>query len=314
MLSRRHIRIKVLQALYSYYRDEQPDLAIGLRNLNKSLERIYDLYLYDLSSISEIRNAALERIELASKKHRPTDEDVNPNRAFVDNKVLALVAENMQLGQAKEDRHVSWSEYKDQFKKVFKTIREEDEQYFRYMRSKPHSFKDDKKLVKYLYATYICQNEFLHQFYEDENIHWADDLDAAQMMTTKTLKTMDETSTEHHPLVKLFKDKEDEAFGGLLYRKVIARNEEFEQMISNKTSNWETDRIAIIDILLMKMALAELMEFNEIPIKVTLNEYIELAKQYSTPKSGNFINGVLDRLVIELKEEDKIVKIGRGLL
>lgn len=314
MLSRRHIRIKVLQALYGFYRDDNPDMAISLRNLNRSLERIYELYLYDISTLREIRHAAAERLELAGKKHIQTDEDMNPNSTFVDNKVLKLVDENRQLSNLIEDKHISWSDNREQFKKIFKKIREEDEAYFKYMRSAPHDFRADKKLVKYLYANYICNNEFLHQHYEDVYIHWADDLDAAQMMTTKTLKTMDESSDENHRLVKLFKDKEDENFGALLFRKAVANNSRFEKMISEKTRNWETDRIAIIDILLMKMALAELVEFKEIPIKVTLNEYIELAKQYSTPKSGNFINGVLDRLVIELKENNEIVKIGRGLL
>ena len=314
MLSRRHIRIKVLQALYGFLRDDDPDLAVSLRNLNRSLERIYELYLYDISTLREVRGAALERIELASRKLRPTDEDLNPNRTFADNKVLKLVDENKQLRQLVEDKHISWSDYRDQFKKVFKKVREEDDAYFKYMRSAPHDFRSDKKIVKYIYANYICNNEFLHQHYEDVNIHWADDLDAAQMMTTKTLKTMDETSDANHRLVKLFKDKEDEQFGGLLFRKVVASNAKYEKMISDKTKNWETDRIALIDILLMKMALTELLEFSEIPIKVTLNEYIELAKQYSTPKSGNFINGVLDRLVLELKESNQIKKMGRGLL
>ena len=314
MLSRRHIRIKVLQALYGFYRDDNPDMVLSLRNLNRSLERIYELYLFDISTLREIRHAAADRLELAGKKHIQTDEDLNANSTFVNNKVLKLVDENRQLSNLIEDKHVSWSDNREQFRKIFKKIREEDDAYFKYMRSAPHHFRSDKKLVKYLYANYICNNEFLHQHYEDVYIHWADDLDAAQMMTTKTLKTMDESSDENHRLVKLFKDKEDEGFGALLFRKVVANNSRFEKMISEKTRNWETDRIAIIDILLMKMALAELVEFKEIPIKVTLNEYIELAKQYSTPKSGHFINGVLDRLVIELKENNEIVKIGRGLL
>ena len=229
MLSRRHIRIKVLQALYSFYRDDDPDMAVSLRNLNRSLERIYELYLYDMATIREIRHAAADRLELAGKKHIQTDEDINPNRTFVDNKVLKLVDENRQLTNLLEDKHISWSEFRDQFRKIFKKIREEDEAYFKYMRSAPHDFRSDKKLVKHIYANYICNNEFLHQHYEDVYIHWADDLDAAQMMTTKTLKTMDESSDENHHLVKLFKDKEDKEFGGLLFRKVVANNERFEK-------------------------------------------------------------------------------------
>ncbi len=261
----------------------------------------------------EIHLAAEERLELAKQKLRPTEEDLNPNRAFVDNKVLLLLKENVRLNAMLEEKHISWSEYRDQFKKIFNRIREDD-QYLRFMHLPNRTFGDDKKIVKYLYATYICENEFFHQFYEDLYIHWADDLDAAQMMTTKTIKTFKETSDEFHPLVKLFKDKDDETFGQILFRKVVNNNAEYEKLIGERTKNWEADRIAIIDNLLMKMALAELTEFEEIPIKVTLNEYIELSKQYSTPKSANFVNGVLDKLVNDLKETNRIKKVGRGLL
>ncbi len=313
MLSRRHIRIKTLQALYAFYRDEDPNTAIALKNLNHSLQRIYDLYLTDICTIREILAVAEERIEASGKKLQPTQEDLNPNMAFVENRVLHLLKQNVRLNALVGEKGISWSEYHDQFKKIFTKIRE-DQQYLRYMNLPNRSFADEKKIVKYIYATYICENEFFHQYYEDSYIHWADDLDAAQMMTTKTLKTMKESSDEFHPLVKLFKDKDDENFGPTLFRKVVNNNAEYEKLISERTKNWEADRIAIIDNLLMKMALAELMEFEEIPIKVTLNEYIELSKQYSTPKSANFVNGVLDKLVMDLKEKNQIVKVGRGLL
>jgi N utilization substance protein B len=313
MLSRRHIRIKVLQALYGHYQSDNPDTVISLRNLKRSLDRIFELYLYDISTLREILRAAEDKVELGSKKLRPSQEDLDPNLNFVNNKVLRLIAENVQLSNAISDKSVSWSEYREHFKKIYNQLKDDDF-YNRFMSNTEHSFKEDKKLVKYVYATYICNNEFLHQFYEDLYIHWADDLDAAQMMTTKTMKTMDEHSNASHPLVKLFKDSGDEDFGQMLFRKVTANNAKYEKWISDKTSNWDTDRIAVVDILLMKMALAEFTEFQEIPTKVTLNEYIELSKQYSTPRSGIFINGVLDKLVLDLKESKDIIKVGRGLL
>jgi N utilization substance protein B len=313
MLSRRHIRIKVLQALYAFYRDDEPDAAIAIKNLNHSLQRIYDLYLHDISSIKQILLVAEERIENAPTKLQPSAEDLNPNLAFVQNRVLQLIKKNVRLNDLLEKKGIGWRGYHDQFKKIFARVRD-DQQYLRFMNLPARSFADEKKIVKYIYASYICENEFLHQYYEDEYIHWADDLDAAQMMTTKTLKTMKQTSDAYHPLVKLFKDKDDEDFGPTLFRKVVNHNDEYERLISERTKNWEADRIAIIDNLLMKMAIAEFMEFQEIPIKVTLNEYIELSKQYSTPKSANFVNGVLDKLVIDLKEKNSIVKVGRGLL
>ncbi len=313
MLSRRHIRIKVLQALYSYFRDDERNQVQAIKALQRSLDRIYELYIWDLSTLRELLKAAEERIEISRNKLRPTPEDINPNLAFIHNKVLNLIHANVRLSKQIEERHVSWLEYNEQFKKIYTRLRE-DEFYLRYMAQSEHTFAEDKKLVKYVYATYICANEFLHQFYEDKNIHWADDLDAAQMMTTKTIKTLKESSDEFHGLVALYKDKSDEEFGPLLFRKVLANNVYYEKLISERTRNWEADRIAIIDHLLMRMALAELTSFPEIPIKVTLNEYIELSKEYSTPKSAIFINGVLDKLVADLKEKNEIAKVGRGLL
>lgn len=313
MLARRHIRIKVLQALYGFYRDDYADSVIALKNLNKSLERIYELYLYDIATLREIHKIAQERIALLKKKLRPTKEDLNPNMRFVNNQVLQLISDNVQLDNLIEEHHISWTEYKDHFKKLFTQIREDDV-FFKYMNGPEPGLSGDKALIKYIYSKYVCNNEFIHQIYEDKYIHWADDLDAAQMMTTKTIKTFNEHSTAGHRLVKLFKDQADENFGTILFRKVISNNQEFEKLISEKTKNWETDRIAVIDNLLMKMALAEFTEFSDIPVKVTLNEYIELSKEYSTPKSGNFINGILDKMVIDLKAKNKIKKMGRGLL
>jgi len=313
MLARRHIRIKVLQALYGFFSDDNSDIKAATRNLDRSLDRIYELYIYDLSTLKEILRAAEERIEIARQKLRPTPEDIQPNLTFVQNKVLRLIDDNIDLFNAQEKYHINWGEYREQFKKIVNRFRE-DREFLRYMTLPNRSFKDEKQIVKYLYSEYVCNNEFFHQFYEDAFLHWADDLDAAQMMTTKTLKTMDEKSDATHPLVKLYKDNDDEEFGGLLFRKVIANNNRYTAWIAEKTQNWETDRIATIDFLLMKMALAEFVEFEEIPIKVSLNEYIELSKEYSTPKSAPFINGVLDKLVADLKENGTIKKIGRGLL
>jgi N utilization substance protein B len=313
MLARRHIRIKVLQALYGFYRDDNPDMVSALKNLTRSLDRIYDLYLYDLVSLTEILSAAEGRISLGRKKHMPRADEVNPNQNFVNNRVLLLLKNNVRLNKMVAEKHISWAEYKEHFKKVVIKLMD-DEEFQRYMRIEEPSFADDKKLVKYIYATYVSENEFLHNIYEDMSIHWADDLDAAQMMTSKTIKTLKEDSDEYHPLVKLYKDKEDETFGVQLFRKVVGSSKIYETLIAERTKNWESDRIATVDNILMKMAIAEFLGFQEIPVKVTLNEYIELAKEYSTPKSATFINGVLDKLVIDLREKNEIIKIGRGLL
>lgn len=340
MLTRRHIRIKVLQALYGFSQTSEPDLVFSLKELDQSLKRIYELYLYELRILTEMHRLAEERIETNRNKFRPTQEDLNPNTKWVDNRVLQVLAKNEHLQRVFEDYKVHWGEHRDILIKVYKDFRESDV-YKRYMESGSSSLKEDKQVLKIFYAEFITQNETLHQLYEDLNMHWADDLDAAQMMVTKTIKSFQEVEGQVYSkisvpegeeaasaadlpdgydvlknkvVVDLYKDEDDAAFGQKLLRHTVNESDENEKLISAKTKNWDTDRIASIDILLMKMALSELVHFEEIPVKVTLNEYIDLSKEYSTPKSGQFINGILDKLVAQLRDEKRIVKVGRGLL
>ena len=313
MLSRRHIRIKVLQALYQSSQDDNFELAVGLRKLNRSIERIYELYLYELKGLADILQIAHERIEQKKNRKLPSHEDLNPNLKFVENSFLNWLSSNKAYLRGIEKFAINWGDDRDLFKKVFKNFQESPE-YTDYMSSKETSIEEDKKLVKILYGKYLIHNENIHQFYEEKDLHWADDLDAAQMMVAKTLKAFDQNSDEDSPLPHLLKDESDAEFADILFKKSILANERYEKLIHEKAKNWEMDRIASIDIMLMKMALAELVNFNQIPVKVTLNEYIEISKEYSTPKSGNFINGILDKLRQELTESGEIKKIGRGLL
>lgn len=340
MLTRRHIRIKVLQALYGFTQSPDPNLAISLKELRKSLDKIYDLYLFELRVFLEVHKMAEERIEKNRQKFRPTDEDLNPNTKFVNNRVLRALAMSAPLQREFEDRKIHWGDSRDLLQTVFNEFRQ-SETFERYMNSGSSSLKEDKQLLKIFYAEFIVNNETLHAHYEDLDMHWADDLDAAQMFVVKTIKSFQEVSgvvysklsrgiqEEAKSLsdlpagydlhaakltVDLYKDEDDANFGELLLRYTVNEAADNEKLISSKTKNWDTDRIAAVDILLMKMAISELMHFDQIPVKVTLNEYIDLSKEYSTPKSGQFINGILDKLVLQLKEEKKIVKVGRGLM
>lgn len=340
MLTRRHIRIKVLQALYGLNLGTQDDLVPVLKELEKSLDRIYELYLYELRIFLEMLQMAEERIEKNRNKFRPTEEDLNPNLKFVNNRVLRALKDNAPLQRAFENHKVHWADHREILFKIFNEFRD-SEIFTRYMNSGQNSLKEDKQVLKIFYAEFVTENESLHQFYEDISMHWADDLDAAQMFVTKTLKSFQEVNNfvfskaslpegrevktlndlpagydlQHSKLtVELYKDEDDANFGRMLLRYTANEAAQNEKLISSKTKNWDTDRIASIDILLMKMALSELVHFDQIPIKVTLNEYIDLSKEYSTPKSGQFINGILDKLVLQLKEENKIVKVGRGLM
>lgn len=341
MLTRRHIRIKVLHALYGFEQRSDKDLAKSLKDLKQDLDSIFDLYLYELKGLLQFLYAAQDRIETNRNKHLASREDLKPNMRFVNNRVFQFLENNEALNNLFESRRIKWGEHRDSFKKLYRELMTTEE-YRRYMEGHD-SFANDKKIIKFIYGRFMVSNESLHSIYEDMNIHWADDLDAAQMMTVKTLKVMMEVNgtiaskvnfapevltkiekskklpsnfiPENQELtVQLFKDKSDKEFGPKLFSKAVNRTSEFEEKISDKTSNWEADRIAMLDRVLMKLALTELTEFPDIPVKVTLNEYIELSKMYSTPKSSQFVNGVLDKITAEYKKIGEIKKIGRGLL
>lgn len=313
MLSRRHIRIKVLQALYEYFQNEGTEMTRGNKRLLESIHGIYDLYLFELKALSDLLRIAEDEIDRRKNKRLPTAEDLNPSTRFVDNLFLNWLKTNINFNKQIELNHVSWGENKETLRNIYKQMEGSDE-YQEYIALSANDIDADKKFVKWVYGTYIVNSDLVHQLYEDKNMHWADDLDAAQMMVTKTIKRFTAEMDEFSPLPKLIKDTDDIAFAETLYKKCIANSEAYEQLIHEKAVNWEMDRIALIDIILMKQAIVELTNFKEIPIKVTFNEYIELSKEYSTPKSGNFINGILDKLKADLVDKGDIRKIGRGLL
>ncbi len=314
MLSRRHIRIKVLQALYEFFQDEEGlSVAAGERKLVKTIEGIYNLYLHELKTLTDMLRVAEDQIEHKRTKKLPSAEDLNPSLRFINNRFLKWLEGNSAFSRDIANHNVSWGDDREVIRKIFREFQKSDE-YQNYMNGPDDSLLADKKIIKILYGKFLVQNETIHQLYEDRNMHWADDLDAAQMMVAKTLKSFNEEQDETSDLPDLLKDDSDIEFARILYRTAIKKSDTYGEMIHAKANNWEMDRIAVVDIILMKMALAELVSFNEIPVKVTLNEYIELSKEYSTPKSGNFINGILDKLKNELSEAGDIRKIGRGLL
>ncbi|AEV31877.1 transcription antitermination factor NusB [Owenweeksia hongkongensis] len=313
MLSRRHIRIKVLQALYEYFQNEGTEMTRGNKRLMESIHGIYDLYLFELKALSDLLRIAEDEIDRRKNKRLPTADDLNPSTRFVDNMFLNWLKSNVNFNKQIELNHVSWGENRDALRNIYKQM-EASEEYAEYIALPENSIEADKKFIKWVYGTYIVNSDLVHQLYEDKNMHWADDLDAAQMMVAKTIKRFSAEMDEFTALPKLIKDSDDLSFAETLYKKCIANSEAYEELIHEKAVNWEMDRIALIDIILMKQAIAELTNFKEIPIKVTFNEYIELSKEYSTPKSGNFINGILDKLKTDLVDKGDIRKIGRGLL
>lgn len=313
MLNRRHLRIKVLQALYAYFQSNEDDYVRTEKELIQSVDRIYHLYLYLLLSFEELSTIAARKIEENKLKIRPTEEDLNPNRKFIENKVIEILSKNTSLRLAAEENRVNWigASEQEMLKKIFASI-QESEEYVTYMQQDSSSFENDQTFAVSIFKAEIANSPLMYHFFEEERIDWMDDIDLACSMVVKTLKGFTEDGEQE--ILPLYKDPEDEqAFIRTLLRKTISKDSENLLLIDELTKNWELDRIAKMDILLLKMAITELQEFNNIPKKVTLNEYIEISKYYSTPKSSNFINGVLDKAIDRLESEQKIRKIGRGL-
>ncbi|MEY4571859.1 MAG: transcription antitermination factor NusB [Bacteroidota bacterium] len=300
--------------LYAYYQSGEENLLKFENELLQSIERIYDLYLLLLTSMPELVHAAENKIQDKKKKLRPTAADLNPNLKFIQNHVFNQLIESPNLRKATEKNKVNWigAEKQEIFRKLFIQI-QESELYFEFMNDDLQSFESDKSFAINLFKTEIANSELLHNFFEESSIHWMDDLDHTCSMVLKTLKlSKEQTPFDILPLYK--EDDFEKEFVIDLFRKTVSLNKENELLIDELTNNWELDRIAKMDVILLKMGITELQVFPEIPTKVTLNETIEISKFYSTPKSNIFINGILDKAIERLKKEKKIIKVGRGLL
>lgn len=310
MLNRRYLRIKTMQTLYSYFQQEKPDAVFYEKELFKSLDKIYDLYVYVLVLFTDIHHTALLVTEENKNKRLPSKEDLEPNMRFIENVVLVSLTRSEELKKEVANRKISWQSDFDLVRKLYAELRTTD-LYKNYMASTTPSAKEDKQFLISMATEFLYEHDLLNHIFEEKNIHWADDTFGAFSMVSRTF----ENFTGVLKLVPLYKDKEDDMqFISTLFRKTIAGDKEFNKLIDEKTKNWELDRIASMDILLMKMAIAEFLYVSNVPVKVSLNEYIDISKEYSTPNSRTFINGVLDKIIADLKHDNKIQKTGRGLM
>lgn len=314
MLNRRYIRIKVMQALYGFFQSDSKDLGKAERELFKGIDKIYDLYIYQLAFILELRHVATVLMEEAKNKRLPTKEDLDPNLKFIENKFIAQLAENIHLKREMNNRRINWNNEFELVKKVFNNIKASDE-YNKYMDISDDSYKTHLDFALEIFKEYMADFELLNHFYEEKNLHWGDDIYLVNPMVVKTIESFKENSNPDFTLLPLYKDREeDEQFVKDLFRQTVIQYEETKKLIADKTKNWEVERIAMMDVLLMQMAITEILYFSNIPVKVSLNEFIEISKIYSTPKSKIFINGILDKLLVDFKTENKLNKIGRGLM
>ena len=310
MINRRHIRVKVMQSVYALTTSNSDNIVKEENFLNNSIEKMYDLYVLMLDTLPRIKHLAEEQIEISKKKHFATDQDLNPNTKFIDNKVLALIDESISFQTYKEEHDLNNWHIEEKYIRTIYEHLVKSALYKKYMEKESSSFKEDMKFVVALYSEFIAPNEKLADYFEDINISWVDDIPFVNTWVVKSLQGLKENKSL--VLGRIFKDEDDKKFVSDLFRKTVLNHDKFEKDIENKTPNWETDRIADLDMIIIKMGICEFLNFPSIPTKATINEYIELAKDYSTPKSGFFINGVLDKLCKEYEAANKLNKIGRG--
>lgn len=303
-----------MQALYGFFQSDTRDLAKSEKELFAGIEKIYDLFIYQLAFLIELKHVAEVIIEEAKSKRLPTQEDLNPNLKFVENKFIKQLSENIHVQREINNRRISWNNEFELVKKVYNSIKASPE-FEKYMNASDDSFVTHRDFAVFVFTEFVADFELLNHIYEEKNLHWGDDIYIVNPMIVKMIDGAKEDAAPDSPLMSLYKDKEEDMqFVKDLFRETIMKNDEIEKLIGDKTKNWEVERIAMMDVLLMKMAITEILHFSSIPVKVSLNEFIEISKMYSTPKSKIFINGILDKIVADLKEGNKLNKMGRGLM
>ncbi len=313
MISRRLLRIKVLQAAYAYFKSGFETPARSEKELFFSIGKTWELYLSIYQLLIDLARYARKRIDLARSKMSPTWEDLNPNTRFADNALIRHLEDHRELGALLRQEKISWANHPELIRGLFNTLAE-SEFYREYLNEPEPTWQSDRKFVLTLLNDLVLPSPLLDQVLEEKSIYWNDDLEFAVRMAEKSLRKFADDANDPVPVFTLFKDEEDREFVRRLFRNLIVNHKDYEKLIEKHTRNWDVDRIAFMDILIMELAIAEILENESIPTRVSFNEYIEISKYYSTDKSSNFINGILDKIIGQLREENRIVKKGRGLI
>jgi transcription antitermination protein NusB len=319
MLNRREIRFKVLQSVYGFLLSENDRLDIGEKQMLGVVDRIYDLFIYQLALLEELHEFALRRMADGKNKFRPSEEDLHPNDKFVRNAFLIQLKDSIHFQHLKNQRRISWTGEEELVHKLYTRMRA-SEAYIAYMSNSSQSFSDDKQLLADLLPDMFLGFDALQGFYEELSVHWIDDYFLVLGLLERFILGAKKANGQDFPVPGLFKhinrneQDDDRQFLIELFRKTIINQKEYGEMIAAQVVNWEVDRVALMDMSIMKMAIAEVLNFPSIPVKVSLNEYIELSKNFSTPKSKMFINGLLDKIVDKLRKSGRIQKVGRGLI
>ena len=307
MINRILIRIKVLQIVYAYYQKDSNDLKVAENELLLSLRRSYDLYYYFLLLIVDVTRMYERMIETKRNKYRPTDEERNPDMRMLNNRLANQIAENEDMLKYIKEHGISWADDMDFVKKILDLIITSDV-YSDYIKGEEDNYEADKEFWRLVFKRIISNNEFVEDYLEEKSIYWNEDVDIIESFIIKTIKRFDESAGSKQEMMPMFNNNDDYDYVIKLFRQTLLNGDKYRERIDKHMRNWESERVASMDMVIMQVALAEIMNFPTIPISVTLNEYIDAAKYYSTPKSGTFINGVLDSIVEELKAEKLLVK------
>ncbi len=303
-----------MQSLYSLEQAKSDNLDKERKFLLHSMDQMYDLLLVNLQLLVEVRKHVEDFITKSQKKFLATSEDKNPNQKFVNNAVFKLLESNLALKEGLDKKKLNCWELDSEYVVIIWNEIKESEIYNKYMNVSETSFEEDKNFLLEIFKEIVAPNDKLYDYIEDKQITWVDDIPLINTAIVKFLRRIEETDDENLVLPKLYKDTDDKKFALDLFRKTALNTIEFESEIEGKTPNWDKDRIAEIDKINIKMAICEFLKFPSIPVKVTINEYLELSKEYSTPKSSIFINGILDKISKEYQQANKLNKIGRGLM
>ncbi|MGK9124748.1 transcription antitermination factor NusB [Olivibacter sp. SA151] len=314
MLNRRHLRVKVLQTIYAFQQSDDKNINNFEKALLKSVDQVYEMYIWVLALASEVAEYALIDAEDRANKFLPTEHDLNANTRLANNTFIELLQQNEEFVDLCKKYKVDAVFDMETVKSIFHILKQSPE-YVAYLENEDRSLKAEKDIIKFIFKKIILKSPAIEQIFDEHFINWTTDKDVLQALLAKTLKNFNSEDPEKNKLAQLCPNwVDDKEFIVDLFRLTTRHGEDYQIYISGKTKNWEADRIALIDTLLMRMAITELLNFSSIPVKVTINEYIEISKEFSTPKSNSFINGILDKILIELQKEGKIRKFGRGLI
>ena len=312
------MRIKVLQALYAYIESGETNINNGIKSLLESIDKLYELFIWQLSFLVETKRYAENKITENKHKYIPTYEDLHPNMKYVNNRLLNVIEDNIDFKKHEAALKINWADDHQDVVKKYYTLMKDSPEYKKYMADKTDTFANDRKFIVDMVTKYFADLDVLQDFYEDKSIYFCDDYHLVSSMLIDFFTKM-KNFDANSKLPEIYKTENveanaDEKFIQDLFRETMSHYEEFGKLIADNTNNWEKERICLMDMIILKMALTEFVCFPFIPVKVTMNEYIEISKYFSTPKSKIFVNGILDKLAKKLNDAGRIDKKGLGLL